>query len=128
MYRRFREFVALRKELLDAASQAVAAAAAALVCDDDDDDDDLGGEEKARRRRAAAAASAVAAIPALPKRRWFGSRSTRVLRHRMWGLDAFLVQLVLLAGGADEAVFPGLARAVARFLMLTPNSLERVGL
>ena len=127
MYRRFREFVALRKELLDAASQAVAAAAAALVCDDDDDDD-LGGEEKARRRSPAAAASAVAAIPALPKRRWFGSRSTRVLRHRMWGLDAFLVQLVLLAGGADEAVFPGLARAVARFLMLTPNSLERVGL
>ncbi len=121
MYRRFREFVALQRELVAAAGAAAAAAAAECY----DDDDDAGPPRAAegpvrRRRRRAAAAAAAAAVPALPRRRWFGSQSPAVLRERVWGLDAFLAQLVALAAGPPESApaGPGLARAVAAFLML----------
>jgi hypothetical protein len=112
VYRRFREFVALKKEL----STLAAAATAAGAADGDDGDDGRPSRGAAGRRRRASAV----ALPALPRRRFFGSMSPAVLRERVWGLDAFLTQLTLLAGGAGGAACPGLASAVARFLMLAP--------
>jgi hypothetical protein len=112
VYRRFREFVALQKELSALAAAAVAAGAAG---GDDGDSSRPSRRAGGRQRR-----SSAVTVPPLPRRRLFGSRSPAVLRERVWGLDAFLTQLTLLAGGAGGSECPGLASAVARFIMLAP--------
>lgn len=97
VYKRFSDFIKLRKSMVEAARA------------------DAVGRDGMPRGVAGGGGAAGASIPVLPPKRW-RSMSRQVVQERMTGLLDFLWQALL----SRDAHPPAVAHVLARFLMAQP--------